>query len=158
MTSTISDKDKGAVARLKAIAELGKRAIDVGVLGAKASAPSPDGEGLTVADVATFNEFGVGVPERSFIRGYVDEKRADVIALLQRMGKAVVAGKITADVGYEALALKIAANMQERIVAKAGDPKPWANAEATKKAKGSSTPLVDTGQLRSAIVGRQVAR
>lgn len=154
MTTTMSDKDKGAIARLRALADLDKRSVEVGVLGEKAAEAAESGEGLTVSDVATINEFGLGVPQRSFIRGYVDERRKDVLALLGRMATAVAAGKITAQVGYEALGLKIAANIQERISAGI-EP---ANAPATIARKGSSKPLINTGQLRSAIAPRVVTR
>lgn len=154
MTSTMTDKDKGAIARMRAIAELKRRAVDVGVIGAKASATHADAGGMTVADVATIHEFGLGQEERSFIRGYVDESKPKVNALIERMGKAVLSGKITPATGFEALGLKLVGNIQERI---SNGIKPE-NRPSTIKAKGSSTTLIDSGQLRSSIISRVVTR
>ena len=154
MTSTMTDKDKGAVARLAAIMELKRRVVEVGVLGDRAAAEAAGESGKTVADIATYNEFGLGVPKRSFIRGYVDENRQPIGDLMVRMCKAVAAGKLSAANGFTALGLKLAANIQERI-SRGIAP---ANAPETIKRKGSSKPLINTGQLRSSIVPRVVSR
>jgi hypothetical protein len=155
LTSVMSDKDKGAVARMRAIAELGKRAIEVGVLADHGSEAAQGGVGLTVADVATFNEFGTATtPERPIILGYCDEKQKEALDLLGRMSKAVVSGKITAVVGFEALGLKLVAGMQERMSNGIAPP----NAPSTIARKGSSAPTIDSGQLRSALTSRTVPR
>lgn len=151
----MSDKDKGAIARMQQILELKRRVIHVGVLGDKGSEAAQGEPSLTVADVATYNEFGTATtPERPIIRGYVDEKKAEVTDLVSRMGKAVVSGKITAKVGLEALGLKLVAGMQERMSNGIAPP----NAPSTIARKGSSTPTIDSGQLRSSLASRVVAR
>lgn len=122
--------------------------ITVGVQGKDAITRSgDDAGGATLADVAAFNEFGLGVPERSFIRSTLDAGTMKYNALMEGVGDAAVAGKITVEHGAELVALVVEGDVKQAI--SAGIPPP--NTESTIAAKGSSTPLVNTGQLRGAI-------
>lgn len=127
--------------------------------------------GLTVADVGTFNEFGVGpftvrgsfssdggmighehpgIPQRSFIRAWFDESQDFIAETLRSQMRLVVAGKITAEVAADRIALAFEGSVKQRI--SRGIPPP--NAPSTIRKKGSSKPLIDKGQLRNAIRGR----
>lgn len=108
---------------------------------------------LTVADVATFNEFGTSrIPQRSFIRAWFDENQEFIAETLRSQLKLVIAGKLTAEKAGNRIALACEGSMKQRI--SRGIPPP--NAPATIERKGSSKPLIDTGQLRNAIRGRAV--
>jgi hypothetical protein len=117
--------------------------VKVGILDDK-----PHGDGVTVADVALVHEYGLGdVPERSFLRAWVDENKAEIQARLKKATEDVVFGQQTADVAMNRFGLWAVGEVKKRIVAGISpplDPK-------TIAAKGSATPLVDTGQLLSAI-------
>lgn len=102
---------------------------------------------LTVADIGTIHEFGLGVPERSFIRAWFDEASDENRALLQSRLKLVIAGKLTPEQALERCALKFEAGVRRRIRARIPPPL----AQSTIDRKGSSTPLIDTGQLVSSI-------
>ena len=78
---SVTDRDNGARRLLEQIRAIKGAAVDVGVLGQKAA---EDHGGLTVGDVATFHEFGLGVPERSFVRNYVDRSRRYLAELAAR--------------------------------------------------------------------------
>jgi hypothetical protein len=144
------DRDHGAKKLLEQIKSIKGAAVDVGVLGDKAAASHGE---TTVADVATFHEFGLGVPERSFIRGYVDENEAGAAKLALKAAQSVAKG-LDVDTVLNVVGLSHVGGMQARI-AEGIDP---ALSPATIEKKGSATPLVDTGQLRSAITHRIVKR
>src|SRR5262245_20440620 len=70
----ISDKDRGAAARITALLDQG--VLKVGILEAEAAEEHEDADGATVGEIAEIHEFGLGVPQRSFLRGWVDEDKA----------------------------------------------------------------------------------
>lgn len=144
----VTSRDTGLGALKARAAKIRARAITVGIHEDQGGGATDDS--LTLIEVAEINEFGLGVPPRSFVRafaeGYEDEHRASA----RRLCEAVTAGKVEADAGLEGLAAKYKAACQARI---AGGIAP-ANAPSTIAKKGSSTPLIDTGQLRSAIDAR----
>ena len=102
---------------------------------------------VTVADVAAFNEFGLGVPERSFIRAWFDGATEENRAALQHGMIMALKGEKTIEQVLELIGLRFVGKMQQRI---SNGISP-ANAPSTIKQKGSSKPLVDTGQMRQAI-------
>ena len=97
--------------------------------------------------LAMAHEFGLGVPERSFIRDTMDKNELIYITYLKQMMGMVVAGRITKDRAIQLVGLKIQADMKNYIAAGIDPP----NAPVTIARKGSSTPLIDTGQLINAI-------
>lgn len=110
-------------------------------------------EGMSVADIGSIHEFGApaaGIPARSFIRGWYDEKQDEIQAILRTELGQVVAGKRPLAQALERSALRLEGSVKERI--RQHIPPPLA--PATIARKGSSTPLVDRGQLRNAIRGR----
>ncbi len=106
-----------------------------------------EGSELTVADVGTIHEFGLGVPQRSFIRGWYDENQAENTRIVSILQKQVLRGEVTQQVALARFGLKCVGDIQRRIV----DGIPPALAPSTIAKKGSSTPLVDTGQLKASI-------
>ncbi len=105
-------------------------------------------ETISVLELAAIHEFGLGnSPERSFIRAWVEENKDEIQQMIARMGEAIQAGKLAEGQALEQLGLWAQGNIQARI--SQGIPPP--NAPSTAAAKDSSTPLVDTGQLKSSI-------
>lgn len=104
-------------------------------------------EGLTVAALAEIHEFGLGVPERSFIRAWFDQNQAEISNKLRERFREAALGKITFDVAADQFALWCQASIQKRMAAGI-QPE---NAPSTVARKGSSKPLIDTGILRSSI-------
>jgi hypothetical protein len=142
----IRDRDNGADAFLKNMIK--KAVVHVGVQGSKAD--SQHGKsGLTVADVASFHEFGLGNnPKRSFIADTFDEKQAQLQKQLNRAAARIRKTKgLRARQELEKLGLFFQGLIQERIAEGIDPPLN----PATIKRKGSSKPLIDTGQLRSSI-------
>ena len=117
---------------------------------AKAAARSQR-QRLSLLEVAVVHEFGAGhVPQRSFIRATIDEKRSEIEAEMTNLARGVVSGKLDGRTALDLLGQKVAGWCQARIAAGIAP----ALKPATIKRKGSSTPLINTGQLRSAITWR----
>jgi hypothetical protein len=149
MSSTVRDVDRGykdLVARVFSAAQRSPQ-IDVGVLEGPGSQPDGDGS-IRIIEVAVFNEFGTAtIPERSFIRAWFDENEAGLRQDLVKLMQSVIRGQRTADQVLELLGQRCVGQIQERMAAGI-DPE---NAPSTIARKGSSTPLIDTGALRSSI-------
>jgi len=145
--ANVKDADHGYRDLLKRMKEANAK-LFVGITEKAGSVGAKGSEGLTVADIATFNEFGTDrTPERSFLRGWFDENEAKSKVMASRMMQSVVAGKRTTRQALEVLGLAFVGGIQQRI-SKRIDPE---NAASTIAKKGSDVPLIDTGQLRSAI-------
>jgi hypothetical protein len=139
--------DKGArdVVRRMGAAR-GSLALAVGVQGKK-GIERHKGSILTVAEIAELHEFGLGVPERSWLRAWFDENQAEIREDIRKVGRGILLGRFTRERGLEILGLKYVGQIQRRIASNI--PPPLAPATIAKK--GSSVALIDTGQLRSAI-------
>jgi hypothetical protein len=122
--------------------------IAVGVIGEKAHEPHKDADGATVADVASWNHFGTStIPARPFLTIMLEKHGERLRELLGRVGKGVLAGKIDLDTGLNLVGLE-AAKLTKRTITEHVPPP---NAASTIERKGSSTPLVDKGQLLGSI-------
>lgn len=138
-----STNGKGIKDLLKRLEKEGS--VDVGILAGEGKHEDSD---LTVAQVGFFHEFGtVLVPERSFIRSTINGKAKEIKKVAAAQYKKVLNGKITNEQGLGILGAFTAGLIQETFTSNNWVP----NSEATQRIKGSSTPLIDTGQLRQSI-------
>jgi hypothetical protein len=125
--------------------------VTIGIHSDDAQHTHGTGEGLTIGDIGAFHEFGTQtVPQRSFIRGWFDERQDFIAETLHKQLQAVVAGKRPVEQAAERVALAFEGDCKARIARNIPPPL----APATIKAKGSSVALIDTGQLRASIRGR----
>lgn len=141
---TVRDRDRGARALLQRMR--GKGTVRVGIMGPEAASRHQGAEALTTAMVASFHEFGLGVPRRSWLRDYVDENLPLLQARLRNIAERVERGA-NLDSELERFGLQLVGEIQERISNRIDPPL----AEETIRRKGSSTPLINTGQLRASI-------
>lgn len=152
MTTTpfkMSDTDRGAKRLAKLLAD---GALSVGILGGDAAKEHEDEDGkptgITVGEVAEIHEFGLGTaPRRSFLAGWVDEKKDEIVRAIVLGARVVAARKMTTRVLLEQIGSWAVGSIQERMSNGIAPP----NAPATIKRKGSSVPLIDKGQLRASI-------
>lgn len=121
--------------------------ISAGVHASEGEASHNSGE--TVLEIAIKHEFGLGVPKRSFIRAWYDEQAKQNADLIRRELRQAAKGVRSFDQAMDRVALKMEASIKRRI--RDGIPPP--NSPQTIQKKGSSTPLVDKGQLRASIRG-----
>lgn len=102
----------------------------------------------TLAEIATIHELGLGVPRRSFLTGWFDENienLSDVIFTRLAQNPPSRWG-----IALNQAALWTQADIQLRITRHIPPPL----AESTIRNKKSSTPLLDTGQLKASILAR----
>jgi hypothetical protein len=141
----ITDTDRGYKRALAALGPLG--GVTLGVQGAKASAPHA-GSTVSIGELAAIHELGLGVPERSWLRAWIDENQQMLLEDSKAAMQQVILGKLTKERALNVLGLKWVGAIQQRIADGAVTP---ALTPATVARKGSSVPLIDTGVLRASI-------
>lgn len=133
--------------------ELGRHAVQVGVVGSEAA--NEAAPGITLARIAGVHEFGAAIqtrfgviliPERSFIRSTIAENK-NYSSLIAKLVESVLDGRRTEKQALETFGARASADMKKRIAAGIEPP----NAPSTIARKGSSKPLIDTGRLRQSI-------
>lgn len=126
--------------------------VKIGVLESKGGGDTAEDGKTTLAEIAAIHEFGApraNIPARSFLRQTFQDPdgRQALSGFLTRIGRAVVAERIEVGQALEQLGAWAVAQVKKRI--KSNIPPPLQ--PATVKSKGSSTALIDTGQLVNAI-------
>jgi hypothetical protein len=128
-----------------------KSYVKVGLLAGKRQ--NRDNETQTNADIGFKHEFGSfseGIPPRSFLRMPIEEKRNTIIEYMS--SKSVEDTLVKKGVEN---ALALVGVMVENVIQDAFETKGFGkwqpNSQFTVDKKGSSSPLIDTGQLRRAI-------
>lgn len=107
-------------------------------------------EGITVFQIGMIHEFGVpekNIPRRSFIRVPIENNIKEITKLIENNHKLVSENSMSAKVALDRIGLKA-----QNTIKKSFRDNDWkANSRATVKRKGSSRPLIDTGQLVGSI-------
>jgi hypothetical protein len=147
MKFKLTDLDKGWKRLMREVRVSGAHVL-VGVTSAKGSEEHEGATKLSVASVGAVHEFGLGnAPERSFVRAAIDENESTIQRRTKQLAKAIILGRHTQKSALEVLGVWLKGVMVKRINAGI-EPE---LKEATVKRKGSSKPLVDTGQLKGSI-------
>lgn len=142
----VDDIDRGWKNLVKGLEGVPK-SVDIGIFGGKHSEE---------VDKATRNEFGIEVPERSFMRSTFDDKVNEAYTLLVKEIKAnLLRGDVTS-------AFKMVGSfMTDMIKNKITTSKSWAEknrpstiARKSKKGRIKDTPLIDSGRMRASVVWR----
>jgi phage gpG-like protein len=132
--------------------------VRVGVLADKGGSAGHGDGGMTVLQVATIHEFGApaaGIPERSFIRSTATNKEPEAAKMAERLAKAVVEGRMKPEKALDIYGTWFAAEVKKTITEQ--DIPPPLQPETIER-KGSSKPLVDSGQLVQSITHEVVKR
>jgi len=138
----IIKKPSKAIREIEKIAKnlSGPDTVKVGL--PKGSNDYPDG--TSVIMVGAVHEFGSparNIPQRSFLRSTVQEKRKPYKKLFAKLGGAILLGKMTAEKALNLLGLQVQSDVRQKIT-DIQDP-------LLKHREGN--PLVDTGHLRQTI-------
>jgi len=107
-------------------------------------------DGVHTATVAAVQEFGSAdgrIPERSFLRAGIEDGRDKIIKAYEKVLPQVSDGKMDIETAQSLVGEIAVGHIKERISDGISPP----NAQSTIDAKGSSTPLIDTGHLRQSI-------
>lgn len=153
MSAKITSRDNGYADLLRRVKKLAKGSpyAEIGILAPEGAALAKGSSaGLTVFEVAEMNEFGLGVPERSFIRAFYDTYENQARDFLKARMADVFAGRLERKQALHQFGIWLVAMCQKRIRDGIDPP----NSDYTKRLKGSSTPLIDTGQLWTSITFR----
>lgn len=147
MGGSVTVKDKGYRALMSRLNKA-QPTLKVGVYGEQAAVVHED-SALTNGELAAIHEFGTEddhVPERAWLRGYVDENNSRITKMIARVAEHVTAGKLTPEQGLNLVGLQIVGEIKRRLphLSPPLDDKTIAR-------KGSSATLIDKGQFRSAI-------
>jgi hypothetical protein len=145
------------------------RHVAVGILGAKAAETKQVDAGdevrdVTVAQVATWLHYGVStqtsektasgasvhairIPARPFISVALERHGAEIQKRFARITRGVLEEKLTLDQALGLMGESVVGEIKKTIA----EGVPPSNADSTKDKKRSSTPLIDTGQLRGSV-------
>lgn len=129
--------------------------IEIGIFGDMKGGETHSTD-ITVLGIAITHEFGLavqGIPERSFIRAGFDAYVNDISEEANKLLNQVVYLQLHPQVFFETLGHIIVGFIQGYLTDLDTPP----NAPATIALKGSSNPLIDTGQLRDSIEFRVVS-
>ena len=109
-----------------------------------------DESSLTVFQIGMIHEFGVpekNIPRRSFIRVPIENAMKDLVNLIETNHKKVEDNSMSAKVALDRLGIQA-----QNIIKQSFRNNDWKPLNPkTIKRKGSSTPLIDTGQLIGSI-------
>lgn len=147
---------KGLAKLMTYLKELNKERVYVGVPASKneshqsAAAKRGRNDGspnINTATLAMIHEFGLGVPERSFLRATILQQSGKYSKILSESIPSDIANGETSYNAYSKLGLVAQTDIQDYMVKGSFA----ALAPATIKRKRSSKPLNDTGALRGSI-------
>lgn len=153
--------DRGANRILAERDKLHKSFAKIGVQGSEASKSHKDSEtgkaGINLVELATVHEFGspaAKIPNRSYIRTTMDERRAE----FRQMGDRLVNSLLAEQMSAKGLLTRMGIVIETAIKAKMPKTKALKASTIRRRIKKSDTPLVDTGQLRASITSRPVMK
>jgi hypothetical protein len=106
--------------------------------------------GPTMAELGEIFEFGLGNnPERSWLRGYIDENDIKIKQKILRVSEKVYQGEMSPQDGMNLLGLSVVGGIKRRI--QAFIPPPLAASTLAKKGPEKTTPLIDSAQWIGSI-------
>jgi len=147
----VEDKDLGWKQLFTQFTSSKETRVLVGLLRSAGEHKSGNGgKPISVAQLGAIHEFGApgaGIPERSFMRTAVDEGRSKLNKLVDKLAKMVVDGDANEEKALGILGETVKNMMKAKIRSGLKPP----NSPATIRRKGSSKPLIDTGQLINSI-------
>ncbi len=147
LTVKVRDRDRGLKKLKRNLKNTGKNLVKVGIFGERADAAHAGTQKSNV-EIAGFQEFGTKtIPSRSYIRATIDAEKVKIRRLQKKLAEQIIKRRTTEVQGLNLLGVFLTGAMQKRIQ---GGLSP-ALKPATIKRKGSSKPVIDTGQLIQSI-------
>ena len=153
ITTSVTRRDNGLLDRIRSTARNFTSKIEVGYLdGAmhKPSITSKAARPIALKDLAAIHEFGLGVPKRAFIEPALKENRRKYLVYAGKQITPIIRRRQTFDNAWKGLGVIAVADIQKYMMTASFTPL----APSTIKRKGSSKPLIDTGQMYTSITYR----
>lgn len=162
MTSTqkiVTDKDKGFNQIIQEMEKVGKSSVKIGFFAGQRTRQetktnSTNGKirkkeaGKSLVQIAIENEYGTQrIPARPFMTTTYDENRTKLNGIIGREYDKIIQGKSTVYKSLNALGLYYEGLVKQKIRSIRTPP----NSPYTIAQKGSSKPLIDFGQMISAV-------
>lgn len=150
----VTVKDRG-FERLKGRLLRRPPTVTVGVHAAEGDKLKEGGEdeGITVAEVAAIHEFGLGVPERSWLRAFVDENESELRKMLSASVKQIASGKLDEEMALSRFGLAVVGMVKKRVTTGIDPELKDETKRRKEKLTGGpkDTPLILYSQLISSI-------
>ena len=148
MSVEIEDIDLGFEDIIQSIIEDNDKEVEVGYYNDEQE------DGIGLGELATIHEFGLGNPERPFMRRSFDNGVKDIFIMEQKLIGSMIDGNIDKETVMEVIGDFHKNQIQSGVVEQTLGLE--ANSQVTIDRKGSATPLIDTSRLinstRSSIV------
>lgn len=145
---SLTDTDMGWRQALQSLAAAAGKPDAQVVVGWPASSGMHGESGLTVAQVAAFHEFGTSrIPRRSMLADTYDQNAERYADAARKVASGIILGRVDLRRGLDLIGVMIKGDVQRRIAAGITPPL----SPVTIARKGSSQPLIDTGQMRGAL-------
>lgn len=114
----------------------------------KVGFPEGESEG-DIVDRAIWNHYGTsrGIPARPFLLNAIRKNRRKYRAALKKSAPKILRGETTMKTVVSKLGILSQGDIQKEITELRSPP----NAQSTIDQKGSSNPLIDTGEMRGAV-------
>lgn len=152
VTSTVT-RDSGLLDRITSVARSATSKIEVGYFGNQIHRPSITSGStgsISIKDLAAIHELGLGVPKRAFISPALNKNRVKYIKYIGKQLTPIIRRRQTINAAWQTVGIMAVADIQEYMITAQFTPL----APSTIARKGSSKPLIDTGQMRQAITYR----
>lgn len=152
ITSTVT-RDNGLLDRIRLVARRYTAKVEVGYFGNERHRPSITSGSpnpITMSSLAATHELGLGVPKRAFIEPSLIANRKKYLAYAGRQITPIIRGRQSLNNAWQGLGVMAVADVQKYMVTATFTPL----APSTIARKGSSKPLIDTGQMRQTITYR----
>lgn len=109
----------------------------------------PSGSSTDVVDRAIWNHYGTsrGIPARPFLLNAIRDNRAKYLNAMRVSAPKILRGETSLNTVLTKLGIVAQGDIQMSITNLRDPP----NARSTILAKGSSNPLIDTGEMRQAV-------
>lgn len=130
--------------RVRALPKLKPASVEVGF------PAGTDSDVLTKAVVNHFGSDANGIPERPFLANAMRDKADDYREAMKAEAKRILDGERTPRQAMSRLGIAAQGDVQVEITDLRDPP----NAQATINRKGSSNPLIDSGEMRAAVTYR----
>lgn len=143
---SVTDRDNGfkaLVARMK----FETQGISVGV-----DSRPHDPTGIPTDEIAMAHEFGIGVPERSFLRAWVEDNENVIFGMLRKWAAAIVTGEITYAEAQQRFGEFAVNSIRSRIIRGIDPPLLPETIDRKETGRFATIPLINTGQLHDAII------
>lgn len=152
VTSTVT-RDSGLLNRITSVARSATSKIEVGYFGNQMHRPSITSGStgsISIKDLAAIHELGLGVPKRAFVGPALKKNRIKYIKYIGKQLTPIIRRRQTMNAAWQTVGIMAVADIQEYMITAQFTPL----APSTIARKGSSKPLIDTGQMRQAITYR----